>query len=144
MASNEQPGVGSDNACLHGVDIVRVGGKYRLREWIGSGSFSIVYCGINVVLKEDVAIKLEPIDAEFLQLDYEHKVYKHLAGGIGIPAIRWFGTEGDYNAMVLQCLGPSLEDLFNYSNRMFSLRTVLLLADQMVCNVYEASCVGLY
>jgi serine/threonine protein kinase len=104
----------------------------------------IVYRGINVVSKEDVAIKLEPIDAEFLQLDYEHKVYKHLAGGIGIPAIRWFGTEGDYNAMVLQCLGPSLEDLFNYSNRTFSLRTVLLLADQMVCNVYEASCVGLY
>jgi hypothetical protein len=104
----------------------------------------IVYRGINVVSKEDVAIKLEPIDAEFLQLDYEHKVYKHLAGGIGIPAIRWFGTEGDYNAMVLQCLGPSLEDLFNYSNCTFSLRTVLLLVDQMVCNVYEASCVGLY
>jgi serine/threonine protein kinase len=93
----------------------------------------VVYRGVNVVSKEDVAIKLEPIEAECLQLQHEYRVFKHLTGGIGIPIVRWFGTEGDYNAMVLQYLGLSLEDIFDCCNRKFSLKTILLLADQMVC-----------
>ena len=51
---------------------------------------------------------------------------------VGIPTIKWCGTEGDYNVLVMELLGPSLEDLFNFCNRKFSIKTVLLLADQMV------------
>lgn len=50
----------------------------------------------------------------------------------GVPNARWFGVEGDYNVLVMDLLGPSLEDLFNFCNRKFSLKTVLMLADQMV------------
>ncbi|KAJ7801964.1 kinase-like protein [Mycena olivaceomarginata] len=69
------------------------------------------------------------------KLEYESKIYKILAGGVGVPVVRWFGTEGDYNAMVLDLLGPSLEDLFNFCNRAFSLKTVLLLADQLISRI---------
>ena len=50
----------------------------------------------------------------------------------GIPNVRWFGTEGDYNVLVMDLLGPSLEDLFNFCSRKLSLKTALMLADQMV------------
>lgn len=53
----------------------------------------------------------------------------------GIPAVHWFGVEGDYNAMVMDLLGPSLEDLMTYVKRKFSLKTVLMLADQMISRI---------
>ncbi|XP_070937980.1 casein kinase I isoform X2 [Macaca nemestrina] len=58
-----------------------------------------------------------------------------MQGGVGIPTIRWCGAEGDYNVMVMELLGPSLEDLFNFCSRKFSLKTVLLLADQMISRI---------
>ena len=54
-------------------------------------------------------------------------------GGTGVPWIMWSGRQGDYNVMIIDLLGPSLEDLFKRCNRHFSLKTVLLLADQLVC-----------
>lgn len=44
----------------------------------------------------------------------------------------WFGVHGEHLVMAMDLLGPSLEDLFNFCGRKFSLKTVLLLADQMV------------
>jgi len=98
-----------------------------------------IYLGINIISGEEVAIKLESVKAKHPQLEYESKVYKTLAGGVGVPFVRWFGTECDYNAMVIDLLGPSLEDLFNFCNRKFSLKTVLLLADQLVGLSYSSS-----
>jgi serine/threonine protein kinase len=111
---------------------LRVGGRFRLGRKIGSGSFGDIYLGENVVTHEEVAIKLECVKTKHPQLHIEAKLYKLMAGGIGIPQIRWCGYEGEYNVMVMELLGPSLEDLFNFCSRKFSLKTVLLLADQMV------------
>ena len=114
---------------------VRVGNKYKILKKIGSGSFGEIYEGTNLETNESVAIKLESINTRHPQLIYESKLIKLLQGGPGIPAVHWFGTEGAYNVMVLDLLGPSLEDLFNKCDRLLSLKTVLMLADQMICRI---------
>lgn len=111
---------------------LRVGGKYRLSRKLGCGAFGDIYHGTNIRTNEEVAIKLEPVRTKHPQLLYETKLYRILQGGVGIPNVHWFGVEGDYNVMVIDLLGPSLEDLFNYCKRKFSLKTVLMLADQML------------
>ncbi|KAL9252564.1 Casein kinase 1-like protein [Drosera capensis] len=112
-----------------------LGGKFKLGRKIGSGSFGELYLGVNVQTGEEVAIKLEPVKTKHPQLHYESKLYVLLQGGTGIPHLKWYGVEGEYNIMVIDLLGPSLEDLFNYCSRKFSLKTVLMLADQMINRV---------
>lgn len=55
-----------------------------------------------------------------------------LRAAAGIPNLRWYGIEGEYNVMVIDLLGPSLEDLFNFCSRKLTVKSVLMLADQMV------------
>ncbi|CAL9023483.1 unnamed protein product [Prunus brigantina] len=112
-----------------------IAGKFKLGRKIGSGSFGELYLGVNVQTGEEVAVKLEPGKTKHPQLHYESKLYMLLQGGTGIPHLKWFGVEGDYNIMVIDLLGPSLEDLFNYCNRKFTLKTVLMLADQLINRV---------
>jgi hypothetical protein len=42
---------------------------------------------------------------------------------VGIPGVKWFGSEGDYNVLVIDLLGPSLEDLFNYCGNVLATLT---------------------
>ncbi|MCJ1248804.1 serine/threonine protein kinase [Trapelia coarctata] len=88
--------------------------------------------GTDVESGEQIAIKLEYIGHDLPILEHEARVYKALAGGVGIPRMRWYGSECDFYVMISDLLGPSLEDLFNFCDRKFSLKTVLLLADQLI------------
>jgi casein kinase 1 len=55
--------------------------------------------------------------------------FVHVAG---IPAAYYFGQEGLHSILVIDLLGPSLEDLFDMCSRKFSIKTVAMLAKQMV------------
>jgi casein kinase 1 len=114
---------------------IRLGGRYRMGRKIGSGSFGEIYLGVNIQTNEEVAIKLESVSSKHQQLLYESKLIRLLQGGPGLPGVLWYGVEGSFNVMVMDLLGPSLEDLFNYCSRRLSLKTVLMLADQMICRV---------
>ncbi len=115
---------------------VGVSPKYRLVRKIGSGSFGDIYLAVNTGSGEEVAVKMESQRTKHPQLLYESKVYRILAGGVGVPRVRWFGQhEKHYNVMILDLLGPSLEDLFNYCGRRFTMKTVLMLADQMIARI---------
>ncbi|EEF48211.1 casein kinase, putative [Ricinus communis] len=119
-----------------------VGGKYKLGRKIGSGSFGEIFLATHIDTFEIVAVKIENSKTKHPQLLYEAKLYNLLQGGSGIPSIKWSGADGEDNVLVLDLLGPSLEDLFVYCGRKFSLKTVLMLADQMITRIEYAHSKG--
>ena len=114
---------------------IRVAERYQLGKKLGSGSFGDIYSGTDIQHNEEVAIKLEKINSRHPQLIYESKLIKILYGAPGVPQVFWHGTEGNYNVMVMELLGSSLEELFTRCNRRLSLKTTLMLADQMITRI---------
>jgi len=110
----------------------KVGGLFCLGRKLGGGSFGDIYFAVNIHSGEELAAKLENVKTKHPQLMYEAKLLKHLQGVPGIANAHYFATEGEYNIMVMDLLGPSLEDLFNICHRKFSLKNVLMIADQML------------
>ncbi|EAN81733.1 casein kinase, delta isoform, putative [Trypanosoma cruzi] len=117
---------------------LRVGNRFRLGQKIGAGSFGEIFRGTNIQTGETVAIKLEQAKTRHPQLAFEARFYRILnAGGgvVGIPNILFYGVEGEFNVMVMDLLGPSLEDLFSFCDRKLSLKTTLMLAEQMIARI---------
>ncbi|KAJ1281861.1 hypothetical protein BS78_03G006000 [Paspalum vaginatum] len=112
-----------------------VGGKFRLGRKIGCGSFGEIYLATHVDTYEIVAVKIESSKTKHPQLFYEAKLYNTLQGGSGIANVKWCGVDGEENVLVIDLLGPSLEDLFVYCGRKFTLKTVLMLAEQMITRI---------
>ena len=87
---------------------------------------------MDILTSKHVAVKLEHIDVEQLRLRHEQIVYKLLGHSVGIPQVLWFGFDCGYTAMVTNLLGPSLKALHDACGHQFSLKTVLMLVDQLV------------
>ena len=119
---------------------VKIRRRFKLQEQLGAGAFGEIFGGVDMQTGRQVAIKLEPVDAEHPQLAYEARVYNQLNAAlppsphvnVGIPRMLYNGVEGIYNVLVMERKGSNLEALFNRCGRRFSLITVLMLADQMI------------
>ncbi|PKY06258.1 kinase-like protein [Aspergillus campestris IBT 28561] len=123
-------------ADLNQIELV-VGGRFRLLEYVAGGSFGEVFMATDLQTSNTVAVKLEPkIDGlEPSPLALELDIYRRLSGGLGMPKMYWYGEEGDYRVMAVELLGPTLQDLFIYVGNRFSLKTVLMIADQLICRL---------
>jgi len=113
--------------------------NFKLIRRLGSGAFGEIFQAVNPKTNQEVAIKFENANTKHPQLFFEAKLYQYLlrdsTSDRGIPRIYYCATEGEHNILVMDLLGPSLEDLFNVCNRKLSLKTVLMLANQMLSRI---------
>ena len=99
---------------------------------LGRGGFGTVYSGIEKSTNKNVAVKIEPKNPNGSYLSNEIVFYNELSGSNKIPKIFWSGTEGEYNVLIMEELGPSLESVFRGNNKKFPFSTVINLGIQML------------
>lgn len=117
------------------ANITLVGNHYRIGKKIGEGSFGVVFEGTKLPNSQLVAVKFEPRKSDAPQLRDEFRSYRTLAGTVGVPQVHHFGQEGLHNVLVIDLLGPNLEDLFDMCGRKFSIKTVCMAAKQMITRI---------
>jgi len=102
--------------------------KYQCIKKLGEGSFGLIYEAIYN--NEHFALKFEDLRRNTNLLESEASIMNYLKGP-NIPSVRSFGTSGNYNILIMQLMGKSLEDLIN-EKKTFSIKTVCLLGYQMI------------
>lgn len=116
-----------------------VEGRYKVLNPLGKGAFGQIYDGVDIQTNEPVAIKFElmPVSApnQITQLVAEARFYQILHGATGFSHMHYFGNQGSVKSLVLDLFGPSLGRLFEFKKRKFSLKTVLMLAEEMLLRV---------
>ena len=106
--------------------------RFIIRKHLGGGAFGDVYEAEDLETQRIVALKFETGAATNPQLPNEYKHYKTLEGMANVPMTYGLFEYNKSRVLAMDKMGPSLESLFKRCGRKFSLKTVLMIADQML------------
>lgn len=128
------------------------GGRFVFGRRLGGGAFGEVFLVRSTSGSPDrsdsnvYAAKLEPVNSTHQpHLFHEAKVYSSLAKPglfVGIPKVRWYGIEGDFNVLVMELVGPSLTELLDFCRGKFEAKTVMMLAHQGISRLQYCHALG--
>ncbi|KAI5985425.1 kinase-like domain-containing protein, partial [Pisolithus marmoratus] len=91
------------------------------------GSPGVIYATRNILSGSDIVAKLQDTECGWTLL-YEYCIQKALTGSLGIPCVWWSGVDDSAKVLIIDWLGPSLEDcLSQQSSCMFSIGAVSIL-----------------
>ena len=117
------------NEDLYNNNII-IGKKYKIIEELGEGSFGKIFKALHIYSDEQVAIKIEKkLKKSVLKL--EANIYTKLKNIKGVPQLRYFGVEENFNYMVIDLLSESIEDLVNKNGKL-NLDIVLSIAIETI------------
>lgn len=108
--------------------------NYELINKIGSGSFGEVYIARNKLDKQIYAAKIEETKDKN-RLKSEYNIYKKINKDNrvnGIPKVYNFIQTSDYNILIMELLGPSLENKYDNNDRKISLRCLFKVGLDML------------
>lgn len=106
---------------------------YLAKKKISAGSFGVVYLGVDLKSNESVAIKVEKTEGseDMKSVLKEASILLILHELKGVPKLYWAGTKNKVDVMVISLLGKDLTSYLKIFKR-FSLKTVVMLADQLL------------
>ena len=100
---------------------------------LGGGSFGHVYKCLNIKTNKEYSIKVESNDTTNPQLLHEYKILKILEGNEGIPKTYLFKNIGGESILIMDLLGPNLEDILqDTKTKKFTLKTCLMTLRQII------------
>jgi serine/threonine protein kinase len=97
----------------------------------------------DVERDELVVAKLEHNTIFPSAIDRESDIYLQLGIGRGFPKVFTVLNEAPYKVMILEYLGPDLADLLEFCGRRFSLKTTLMLIDQILPRIEHVHSKGI-
>ena len=102
--------------------------QYKL---LGKGGFGHLFLGRSIHENSFIAIKVEE-QSPRSRLAWEYQIIKELSDGEGIPKVYRLHRGKKHNYLIMQLLGKSLDKLFVDMKKKFSIKTVCMIAYQMV------------
>jgi serine/threonine protein kinase len=117
---------------------INFGNNYRLLDKLGSGSFGEVYLLYDKVDGERYACKTE-LKSDKSRLKGEYNIYKRFAARNikCIPTIYKYYETTDYNMLVMQLLGKSLDTIFEDCKKKLDIGTVMKVGIMIISHLEE-------
>ena len=104
--------------------------QYKVTKKISEGNFSKIYQLTDIDNDDIYACKIDAKRAKQPMLENEYKILVYLRGEY-VPTIKLYGSSGDYNILIFQLMGKSL-DYYIKKLEVFSIHTTAMIAYQII------------